>query len=281
MAVLQPAILPRSAVSTYKEGTLKVLTLLQARLGSSRFPGKILKPLGAGTVLSEMLARVQAAKLAGQIVVATTTDAQDEPIVAHCRSLGVEVFRGHPLDLLDRHYQAQQSYRSDITVKIPTDCPLIDPAVIDQVIGVFLENPGRWDYVSNLHPPTYPDGNDVEVMAAGALARAWKEAHGNAEREHTTPYLWDNPEKFGIHNVVWETGLDYSQSHRWVLDYPEDYEFIQALHERLSGPQPLFGVRDILACLDENPQLRSLNARWLGDSWYLRQGDELKTLNKP
>lgn len=259
---------------------MKVLTLLQARLGSSRFPGKVLKPLGSGTVLSEMVGRVKAAREAGQVVVATTTDASDDAVVDACDALEVECFRGHPLDLLDRHYRAQEKYRPDITVKIPTDCPLIDPTVIDQVIGAFLVSSGKYDYVSNLHPPTHPDGNDVEVMAADALARAWREAKTPAEREHTTPYLWDNPDRFRILNVAWETGLDYSKSHRWVLDYPEDYELLKALYSRLKEHNPLFGIRDILACLDENPGLRELNSRWLGDSWYLRQGSDLKTLAK-
>ncbi len=252
---------------------MKVLILLQARLGSSRFPGKVLKPLGEGTVLSEMVSRVRAAKLAGTVVVATTTDSQDDAIETECRKLGVEVFRGHPLDLLDRHYQAQLQYRSEVTVKIPTDCPLIDPAAIDRVIGDYLAAPV--DFVSNLHPATYPDGNDVEVMSAPALERAWKEATKTIEREHTTPYLWDSG-LFTVRNVTWETGLDYSQSHRWVLDYVEDYVFIQALWERLGRHKPLFGVRDILDCLDDNPELLAMNAKWVGDSWYLRQGGELR-----
>lgn len=237
-----------------------------------------MKPLGTGTVLSEMVTRVRAAENVGTVVVATTTDASDDAIVDACRELEVEVFRGHPLDLLDRHYQAQVHFRSDVTVKIPTDCPLIDPAVIDKVIGQFLASSGKWDYLSNLHPPTWPDGNDVEVMSAATLARAWREATSPIEREHTTPFIWDNPDKFRVGNVLWDTGKDLSQSHRWVLDYVEDYEFLKALHARLSPVNPLFGVRDILACLDENPALREINGRWIGDSWYLRQGAELKTL---
>src|SRR5262249_36585416 len=154
-----------------------------------------------------------------------------------------------PTDLLDRHYRAAINLGVDAVVKIPSDCPLIDPAVIDRVLTFYLENP-KFDYVSNLHPPTYPDGNDVEVISMAARERALIESTKSYEREHTTPFLWDRPRQFRIGNIKWETGLDYSMSHRWTIDYVEDYAMISAVYDELwSQSKPVFSIDDILKLL--------------------------------
>src|SRR5262245_53556832 len=155
---------------------LPVVTVVQARTASTRLPGKVLLPLGGATVLQRMLERVARARRCGVVIVATTTDPEDDEIEAVCGHAGVGCYRGHPTDLLDRHYQVARALDAAAVVKIPSDCPLIDPAVIDRVIGAFLDAPGCWDYASNLHPPTYPDGNDVEICSAAALTAAWTEA---------------------------------------------------------------------------------------------------------
>lgn len=259
---------------------MSFLTLVQARTGSTRLPGKVLLPLGASTVLEVMLERVRAARLVGTVVVATTTEASDDPVVELCRRAGLPCFRGHPTDLLDRHYQAWRSSPADAVVKIPSDCPLIDPVVIDRVLGVYAADPNRYDFVSNLHPQSYPDGNDVEVMSASALERAWREAEKPHEREHTTPYLWDNPERFRVGNVTWERGEDLSRDFRWTLDYEDDYALIRAVYDALSPQGPLFSVGDIVRLLEERPALRALNAARLGDAWYQRHANDLKTFSK-
>lgn len=184
----------------------RVVTIVQARTGSTRLPNKVLRPLAGAPLLARMVERVRAARLAGTVVVATTTEPGDDPIADLCRAAGLACFRGDPLDLLDRHYQAALAYAATAVVKIPSDCPLIDPTIIDRVLGHFLDHPGAFDFVSNLHPASYPDGNDVEVMTLEALATAWREATRPLEREHTTPYLWENPDRFRIGNVLWETG---------------------------------------------------------------------------
>ena len=130
-----------------------------------------------------------------------------------CRENKINFFRGHPLDLLDRHYKAALEYKADVVVKIPSDCPLICPDVIDNVLDYYIENKSKFDFVSNLHPATHPDGNDVEVIPVEILKAAWEEAKQDFEREHTTPFIWDHPERFRIGNVEWETGLDFSKSH--------------------------------------------------------------------
>lgn len=259
----------------------RVVVVVQARMGSTRLPGKVLAEVAGAPVLARMLERVTAACTASDVVVATTWATQDEPIRELCAAAGVRVVSGHPTDLLDRHFTVGLATGADAVVKIPSDCPLIDPAVIDRVIGHFLVDPGRWDFVSNLHPPSYPDGNDVEVMTMAALETAWREARRPLEREHTTPFLWDQPERFRIGNVAWETGHDLSASHRFTLDYGEDLAFIRAVYDALWTPGPPFRLADILALLDDRPALRALNARHLGASWYRQHPGQLKTLEAP
>lgn len=257
----------------------QTLTVVQARVGSSRLPGKVLLPLAGAPLLVRMVERVQRARLAGTVVVATTTEAADDAVAACCAAHGLLCFRGDALDLLDRHYQAARHYGADVVLKIPSDCPLIDPAVIDQVLGFYLENAGCYDFVSNLHPATFPDGNDVEVMPMAALETAWREARRPLEREHTTPFFWENPGRFRLGNVAWATGQDYSMSHRWTIDYLEDYAFIRAVYEALYPTQPDFGLADILHLLAERPDIAQLNAHLAGVNWYRNHLDELQTVD--
>jgi spore coat polysaccharide biosynthesis protein SpsF len=230
-------------------------------------------------LLLRMVERVKGAELAGTVVVATTTEAEDNAIEAFCRAVGIQCFRGHPTDLLDRHYVAGLRYRADAVVKIPSDVPLIDPVIIDRVIGAFLEAPEAFDYASNLHPPSYPDGNDVEVISMAALERAWNEAMRDFEREHTTPYLWENPGLFRCLNVSWESGLDYYMTHRWTIDYEEDYQFIRAVYDEIYPENPQFGLEDILALLEKRPDIAGLNAKYVGVNWYRHHIDELRTID--
>lgn len=248
---------------------MSVVIVIQARLASSRLPGKVLLPALEKPLLEHMLVRVRAAKHARRVVVATTTDPADDAIVRLCARLQVECQRGHPLDCLARHVQVGAATGASALVKIPSDCPIIDPAVIDRVIGAYLHAPGQYDFVSNQHPATWPDGNDVEVIAMGALLAAAREAREPFDREHTTPFIWTRPERFHALNVRWETGLDYSRSQRWVVDWPEDYalvrEVIECLNERRG---PLFNVQDVLSLLAERPQLGRINAQHRGYSYF-------------
>lgn len=258
-----------------------IVTVIQARTGSTRLPNKIMRPLLGKSLLARMVERVNAAERVGTVVVATTIDPSDDPVAAVCAAEGFNCFRGDPLDLLDRHYQVGRRYEAGTVIKIPSDCPLIDPRIIDRVIGYYLDHRDLYDFVSNLHPATYPDGNDVEVMRMTALATAWREANRPLEREHTTPFIWENPDRFQIGNVAWETGLDYSKSHRWTIDYEEDYEFIRAVYESLYPDNPRFSLEDIISFLDDHPDITAINNRYAGEYWYRHHWDELKTVSKP
>lgn len=256
-----------------------LVTVVQARMLSTRLPNKVMLPLAGEPLLVRMVERVQAAKLTGTIVVATTTDPADDPIVRLCEQRHLNVFRGDPADLLDRHYQAALAYDATAVVKIPSDCPLIDPAVIDLVLGHYRDHVTEFDFVSNLHPATYPDGNDVEVMNLPTLEAAWRESSRLMEREHTTPFIWENPDRFRIDNVAWPAGLDYSMTHRWTIDYPEDYDFISAVYDALYPQNPLFTLEEILDYLEDHPQVAALNAEYAGVNWYRHHLDELTTVS--
>jgi spore coat polysaccharide biosynthesis protein SpsF len=258
----------------------KIVTLVQARTSSTRLPGKVLLALCGEPLLIRMVERVQKAKLAGQIVVVTTDDSSDDPIADLCNLHRIAVFRGDMDNLLDRHYQAAKAYNAEIVLKIPSDCPLIDPSIIDVVIDYYLQNSGKFDYVSNLHPATYPDGNDVEVMSFRSLEMAWKNATRKLELEHTTPYLWENPDQFSIGNVFWPSGKDYSMSHRWTIDYPEDYQFIKAVCEELYPKNAAFTLQEILELLGIKPEIHQINAHLAGVNWYRNHLSELKTVTK-
>jgi spore coat polysaccharide biosynthesis protein SpsF len=257
-----------------------MLTLIQARRGSSRLPDKVSLDLCGQPLLVRQVERVQLATKAGRVAVITTDEPGDDPLADLCAAHGIDVFRGSALDLLDRHYQAARHFgETEAVVKIPSDCPLIDPAVIDKVLGFFVDNSEQYDFVSNLHPATYPDGNDVEVMTLGALETAWREAKRPLEREHTTPFFWENPERFRLANVTWETGLDYSMSHRFTIDYPADYQFIKAVYEALYPSNPAFSLDDILTLLKQRPDIYGLNADLAGVNWYRNHLDELRTVS--
>jgi spore coat polysaccharide biosynthesis protein SpsF len=258
---------------------MKILVVIQARTGSTRLPNKVMMPLAGRPLLQRMLERVQAARFPFELVVATTTDHSDEVIRKLCKEIGVNCFSGHPTDLLDRHYQAALQEKADAVVKIPSDCPLIDPAVIDKVLNCFLEYKDETDFVSNLHPATYPDGNDVEVITMSVIETAWREVSLELERQHTTPFIWERPERFRIKNVEWETGLNYSMSHRFTIDYSEDYDFIKAVYDELwMKPRPIFSLDQILNLLKDRPDIYALNAKYVGVNWYRDHLHELKTV---
>ncbi|MBS4035715.1 MAG: glycosyltransferase family protein [Ignavibacterium sp.] len=262
------------------KSSLKIITIIQARNGSSRLPNKVMMPLCGKPLLLRMLERVFLSKLAGKVIVAITTDKSDDAIEANCTNNQIKFFRGHPTDLLDRHFKAALESNADAVVKIPSDCPLIDPQIIDKVLKFYIDNSDKYDYVSNLHPATYPDGNDVEIFSMTALKVAWENATRELEREHTTPYFWENPDKFRIGNVEWETGLDYSMSHRFTIDYIEDYLFIQAVYDELYNRNPEFSVNDILELLERKPEIKQLNEKYIGVNWYRNHLGDLKTITK-
>ncbi len=257
---------------------MNIVVVVQARMSSSRLPEKVMKPLAGMPALYRQVERIRFANEPSTVVVATSTNDDDSEIVRLCKYYDIPVMRGSLLDLLDRHYQCAKEYCADAIVKIPSDCPLIDPAIIDKVIRYYREHKCDFDYVSNLHPASYPDGNDVEVMSMAALETAWRNARIMMQREHTTPYIWDTG-LFRCGNVLWETGQNLSMSHRWTLDYAEDYEFIRTVYAELYDANPRFTIDDILHLLQERPDIHTINEEFAGVNWYRHHLDELHTIH--
>jgi spore coat polysaccharide biosynthesis protein SpsF len=232
---------------------MKIAAIIQARMGSTRLPGKVLMDLGGETVLARVVRRLQRSTLIDEIVVATTHSVADRAIVRECHRLSVAVFCGDENDVLDRYYRAAQSIGAEGIVRITSDCPLIDPEVTDNTVRLFLER--QPDYASNALQRTYPRGLDTEVMTRDALECAWREARLSYQRAHVTPYIYENPDRFCILPVTNET--DYS-SHRWTLDTPEDLVLLRAIYDRAENDDSI-AWRDVLALLEQAPELLELN----------------------
>lgn len=233
---------------------MKTLIIVQARMTSTRLPGKVLLPLAGVPMLTRLVERLRRVQRADGIVVATTTNASDDAIAALCAQLGVPCHRGSEHDVLSRYADASRLHGADVVVRITSDCPLIDPALIDQVIAAYEE--GGSDYVSNMLPPTWPYGMAVEVFSAAALAQAHAEATQAAEREHVTPFLYWHPERYRLRNVASPVDLSH---HRWTVDTPEDYALVSRLFDHLMLTRPDFTQADVLALLDANPDWIAIN----------------------
>ncbi len=257
-----------------------IVIVVQARMQSSRLPGKVMLPILGKSLLNCMIERLKMIKYPAEIIIATSTEKADDAIETEAEKLKIYCYRGSLNNLLERHYQAVKPIEADIVVKIPSDCPLIDPKIIDEVFNYYFENEGRFDYVSNLHPATYPDGNDVEIMTIDCLQKTWLEASKPLELEHTTPYIWENPEKFSIGNMVIPKGMDYSMSHRFTIDYLEDYEFVKRVFEELYSIKKDFSYLDIIELLDSKPEIFQINDKYAGVNWYRNHLNELKTITK-
>ncbi len=224
-------------------------------------------PVLGRPLLDLQLERIARCTAIGEVVVATTTSERDTPVADLCRRLGVPVFRGSEQDVLDRYYQAALFARAETVVRFTADCPLLDPQVTDRTVRLFLDGPEPYAYVSNAVPPSFPDGLDTEVFSAEALATAWREAVEPAHREHVTPFLWEQPDRFRI--GVLRCDVDLS-SLRWTVDYPADLEFVRGVYEALYATKPGFGMEDVLELLERQPAMASINGGLVRNEWYVQ-----------
>lgn len=236
---------------------MRVVIINQARMGSTRLPGKVLKEVLGKPLLEYQVERLRRARSASALVIATTANPADDVLVRQCERMGVPVFRGAEEDVLDRYYRAARMHHADVIARVTSDCPLIDPAVVDQVIGHHTDHAPQFDYVSNTQVRTYPRGMDIEVFGMAALGRAWREARSTNEREHVTPYLYRHPEFFRVAQV---TRDDDQSAHRWTVDTADDFELIRRIIEALYPANPDFRLEDILKLLSAKPEWVAINA---------------------
>ena len=235
---------------------LKVVAIIQARMGSSRLPGKVMRQVQGKPLLEYQLERIGKARLINKIVVATTTKETEKPIVDLCERLSVAIFRGPEDDVLTRYFDAATEQQAEIVVRLTADCPLIDPHTIDQALVKYLTDVREYDYVSNTLKRTYPRGFDVEVFSMKALEQAFREAKEATYREHVTPYIYHHPDKFKLASFL--NPIDLS-SLRLTVDTEDDLELITRLLEHLYEKED-FTMEDIIKSLQDKPEWASINS---------------------
>lgn len=237
-----------------ERASLKIVAIIQSRMGSSRLPGKVLMDIGGETVLARVVRRSRRSRLTDATVVATTELSGDDVIVKECQRLGVSCFRGMAENVLDRYYHAALEYSARLVVRLTSDNPLVDPDLIDETVMTILKSDA--DYANNRSPRIYPQGLDAEVFTFAALERAQREARRPDELEHVTPYFYGHPEIFQCVGV--KRSFDFSH-HRWTLDTPEDLQVIREIYERL-GNRDDFSWAEALAAVENGAQLASMNS---------------------
>jgi len=233
------------------------LAILQSRMSSSRLPGKVLAPILGQPMILRQVERLRRARRLDRLVVATSTDPSDDILAEVCRAADIECERGSLDDVLDRFWQVAHKYLPANVVRLTADCPLIDAELVDEVVAFHIDH--GFDYTSNVLDPTFPDGLSAEVVRSECLERASREARLPSEREHVTPYFYKHRDLFRVGSYRGEPDLS---ALRWTVDHPEDLQFVRSVYAALYPSNPAFGTQDVLALLDREPALRSINARF-------------------
>ena len=237
----------------------KVLAVVQARMASTRLPGKVLTDIAGEPMLVRVVDRARMAKTINELVVATTDDDEDDPIVRLCEDRGYPVYRGSKIDVLDRVYWAAGARHAEVVVRLTGDCPLIDAGLIDKVVTAYHLSEPPVDFAANRLPydKTYPVGTDTEVCSFAALERAWREADQPHEREHVMPYLYEDTGRFRTLLVRNEQDLSH---YRWTVDAPEDLEFVRQIYGHFGGRND-FTWTEVIELLEQEPELAAVNSQ--------------------
>ena len=234
----------------------KIVAIIQARVGSTRLPGKVLLDLKGKTVLNHVVDRVKKSRYINEVIVATTDLEQDDKIVDECNKIGCKYFRGSENDVLSRYYLCGKENDADIVIRITSDCPLIDPLVIDEMLGFYLKS--NYTLVTNagdIHNRTYPRGLDTEIFDFNALENAYKNANKDYQKEHVTPYIYENEKDI----YYYKNDIDYSK-YRLTLDTKEDFELIKRIYDFLYTDSKNFYLEDIVKVMITNKQLENINS---------------------
>ena len=234
-----------------------IVAILQARMQSSRLPGKVMMEILGKPMLALQLERIERCKKIDKLVVATSKQQADDPIAELCKVLDVACFRGSLDDVLDRYYRAAELYEAKHVVRLTGDCPLCEPTVIDKTIDIHLAE--CRDYTSNFHPACFPDGLDIEAIRFEALETAWQRAKFPSHREHVTAYIYQNADEFSLGSYTQSPDLS---NLRWTVDEAEDFEFVTHIYEALYPKNHNFSCDDILNYRKTNPDIFQLNAKY-------------------
>ena len=233
---------------------MKVGAIVQARMGSTRLPGKVLRDIAGTPMLGRVIDRTRAARAVHSVIVATTTRAEDDPLAAYAAAQSTEVYRGEEEDVLDRYYQAARAHQLDVVVRITSDCPLLDPEVIDQVVQPLLDRTSGVEFSANTLDRTFPRGLDVEAVPIATLERLWRSARLPHYRAHVFPFIYEHRDQFSTVSIT--AGADFSRM-RWTVDTEEDLLFVRTVCQAL-GPGD-FTWRDIVRLLEQEPEWLRIN----------------------
>jgi len=257
----------------------RIIAIIQGRMSSSRLPGKILADIAGQPMLARVFARTSRSATVTETVFATTTDSTDDPVAEYCDFSGIPFTRGSLFDVLDRYYQAALQSKADVVVRVTADCPVIDPALIDDVVNTLIGKSGienrEFDFVANRLPPpwrrTYPIGLDVEACAFSVLEKAWKEANEPQHREHAMPYFYEGVELSvvsrqlsegisprGFRIALLNHTTDFG-NYRWTVDTAEDLEFMREIYSRFNDRDD-FTWKEVLDLVHDEPKLMEINA---------------------
>jgi len=229
------------------------LVILQARMSSKRFPGKVLQDLFGKPMIIRQISRIQSAKNIGKIVVATTRREDDDLLASTLLENEIDIYRGATDDVISRYVKVIRKFQANTVVRLTADCPLVMPELLDSMIEDFSCN--NCDYLSNTILPTYPDGLDIEIFSAKSLMTLYSMNLTDLEKEHVTLGFHNRKKEFNLHN--YESNLDYSNL-RWTVDYPEDLEFIRNVYSKFQDRMHMFGFDEVLDLIRENPGIQSI-----------------------
>lgn len=251
-----------------------ILAILQARVSSTRLPGKVLKPLLGKPMIIRQIERLKHSRRIDHLVVATSNHESDNELFEICQEYDIPCFRGDLDDVLDRFYQVAKLYNPEHIVRITGDCPLIDPILMDEIIEFHIN--GNYDYTSNTIEPTFPDGLDVEVFKYSCLVEAKKNAKLPSEKEHVTPYIRQNPSN---KKGSFKNKIDLS-NYRWTVDEPLDFVLVEKIYEALYQEDGLFTTKDVLNYLEKHSELKTLNSMYKRNEGYIKSLEKDKAINK-
>ena len=235
---------------------MRIIAIVQARMGSTRLPNKVMQPIGENMpMIGALLLRLSRSKEIDKIILATSNDPRNQPLVEYVDKLGFDVFKGSENDILDRYYQVATKYGADVVVRITGDCPLVDWQAIDQTIQYHVK--GKYDYVNNRSKPAFPDGLDVEVITYSTLKNAFNNAILPSEKEHVTYYVRQRKDKFKLGYFYSTKDLSHM---RWTVDESEDFILVEKIYKNLYKNNPKFSMKDVLELLNNKPELLKINS---------------------
>lgn len=246
-------------------GETMIIGVIQVRMGSTRLKEKALKKILGKPLLWHIYQRVSAAASLDRVVIATVDGEKNQPIIEFAKKYGIDYYAGSEVDLVDRYLKTARKFEASALVRITGDCPLADPAIINEVVKVYADHPGTYSYICNTVPPSYPDGLDVDIFPRATLERLDREVQDLFWREWFTSYIRERPEEYKFANI--KSAVDYSNL-RWTVDYAEDLDFIKEVFGRLYPKKNIFLMQDILELLKSNPELAKINERYVRDAAY-------------